>query len=98
MVVPKDSVDRLYPCEFYRPMDIMDPELLYTVPEIARLLQGVEPDAELDPETETVLIDWAVPWIMVHADELVLADPTDEAEPGRYGVRRAEDLSRTASE
>lgn len=91
MVVRKEDVDAIYPCEFYRPADVMDPELLYTVPEIARLLQGLEPETELDPETEAVLLDWAVPWIMVHADELVLADPTDEDEPGRYGVRTGEE-------
>lgn len=87
MVKPKDAFDAIYPCEFYQPADVMDAELMYTVPEIARLLQGLEPDDELEPETEAVLVDWAIPWIMVHADELVIADPTDEDEPGHYGVR-----------
>lgn len=87
MVKPKDAFDAIYPCEFYLPADVMDAELMYTVPEIARLLQGLEPDDELEPETEAVLVDWAIPWIMVHADELAIADPTDEDEPGHYGVR-----------
>lgn len=84
---PKEAFDALYACEFYEPDDVMDPELMYTVPEIGRLLQGLDPDTELDPETEQILIDWAVPWIMVNAEDLVIADPTDEEEPGWYGVR-----------
>ena len=87
MVERKDSFDELFPCEFYEPAEVMDPELMYTVPEIGRLLQGVEPDRELDPETENVLLDWAIPWIMANADNLVIADPTDEEQPGHYGVR-----------
>lgn len=91
MVKPKEDVAELYSCDFYRPAEIMDPELLYTVPEIARLLQGLEPETEVEPETEAVLVDWAIPWIMVHADELVIADPTDAEEAGHYGVRRDEE-------
>lgn len=87
MAKAKDDVEDIYPCEFYRPGDIMDPDLLYTVPEIARLLQGLEPDEELDADTESVLIEWTVPWIMINADELVIADPTNEDEPGMYGLR-----------
>jgi len=34
---------------------------MYTIPEIARLLQELDPDAEIDPDTEAVLIDWAIP-------------------------------------
>lgn len=91
MPVPKADVEAIYPCEFYRPSDVMGPELLYTVPEIARLLQGLDPEDALDAETEAILVDWTVPWIMVHADELVIADPTDEEEPGRYGVRTGDE-------
>lgn len=87
MVVQKDDVEAIYPCEFYTPEDILDPDLLYTVPELARLLQGLEPETELDEETEQVLIDWTVPWIMRNADDLVIADPTNEDEPGMYGLR-----------
>ena len=91
MVTAKDEFDELFPCQFYDPADIMDPELMYTVPEIARLLQGLEPDRELDAGTENVLLDWAIPWIMVHADDLVIADPTNEEEPGMYGLRVTEE-------
>ena len=87
----KDAVDTLYRCEFYEPADIMDEELLYTVPEIGRLLQGLAPEASLDPDVEAVLVDWAVPWIMQHADDLVIADPTNEDEPGMYGMRISPD-------
>lgn len=82
----KDEFDELFPCEFYEPADVLDPELLYTVPEIARLLQGLDPEDELDPDVESVLVDWTIPWIMLNADDLVIADPTDEEEPGRYGL------------
>lgn len=91
MVTAKDEFDELFPCQFYDPADIMDPELMYTVPEIARLLQGLEPDRDLDAGTENVLLDWAIPWIMVHADDLVIADPTNEEEPGMYGLRVTEE-------
>ena len=87
----KSSFDTLYPCEFYEPVDVLDPDLLYTVYEIARLLQGLEPDAELDVETEVVLLDWAIPWIMDNADDLVIADPRVEEEPGYYGLRTPDD-------
>lgn len=87
MVRKKSDLDAIYPCEFYEPADIMDPDLMYTVPEIARLLQGLDPDHALTPETEAVLLDWAVPWIMQNAEDLVIADPTVEEEPGMYGLR-----------
>ncbi len=87
MPVPKSEFDRLYPCEFYEPTELLDPEEMYTVPEIARLLQELDPGAELDPDTEAVLIDWAIPWIMNNAGELSVADPPGEDEPGYYGLR-----------
>jgi hypothetical protein len=87
MPVPKSEFDRLYPCEFYEPAELFDPERMYTVPEIARLLQELDPDADLDPDTEAVLIDWAIPWIMTNAGDLSVADPPDEDEPGYYGLR-----------
>lgn len=88
MPIPKTEVTELLPCTFYEPADLFDPELLYTVPEIARLMQGLDADASLDPETESILIDWAIPWIMVHADQLVVAEPDDEDDPGYYGLAR----------
>lgn len=87
MPVAKSEFDELHPCEFYTPAELFDPDTMYTVPEVARLLQGVAPDAELDPETEAVLVDWAVPWIMVNAEDLAVAEPPGENEPGYYGLR-----------
>ncbi|KPN30716.1 hypothetical protein SY89_01453 [Halolamina pelagica] len=66
---------------------------MYTVYEIARLLQGLEPDAEIDEETEAVLLDWAIPWVMNNADDLVVAEPPAEDAPGYYGLRRPADLA-----
>ena len=87
MPVPKTEFEGLYPCEFYEPADLFDPELMYTVEEVARLLQGLEPDADLEPDTEDVLIDWTIPWIIANADDLVIADPREENEPGYYGLK-----------
>jgi hypothetical protein len=85
MPVPKDDFDELYPCDFYTPEELLDPDEMYTVYEIARLLQELDPDAELEPETESVLLDWAIPWIVTNADDLVVADPPADDEPGYYG-------------
>jgi hypothetical protein len=84
---PKESFDALHPCEFYEPAELLAPEQMYTVYEIARLLQDLDTDAELDPETEAILLDWTIPWILRHADDLVVADPADESEPGYYGLQ-----------
>ena len=86
MPIEKSSVDQLRPLEFREPESVLDEEKLYTVPEIARLLQGVDPEEPLDPETENVLIDWAIPWIMNHPESFVFAEPTDDTEPGYYGL------------
>lgn len=87
MPVPKAEFDALYPCEFYTPADLLDPDLMYTVEEVARLLQGLDPDEHVAPETEDVLLDWTIPWIIQHAEDLVIADPRDEEEPGYYGLQ-----------
>ena len=87
MPVPKAEFEGLYPCEFYEPADLFDPDLMYTVEEVARLLQGLEPDADLEPAVEDVLIDWTIPWIIENAEDLVIADPREEEEPGYYGLR-----------
>jgi len=87
MPTPKDAVDATYPCDFYTPAELLAADRLYTIPEIARLLQELEPEADLDGETEAILIDWAVPWVMVHADDLVVAEPEAEDAPGLYGLR-----------
>jgi hypothetical protein len=86
MPVPKTDFDQLYPATFYEPAELLDVDQMYTVYEIARLLQELDPDAEIDQETEAVLLDWAIPWIMTHAEDLVVAEPRADDEPGYYGV------------
>jgi hypothetical protein len=92
--VPREKADfdALYPCDFYDPADLLDPGRMYTVTEIARLLQGLEVDADIDADTEQVLLDWAVPWIMYRSEDLVVAEPPTEDEPGYYGLRREGDV------
>jgi hypothetical protein len=86
MPIPKSEFDQLYPCDFYEPGELLEAGQMYTVYEIARLLQELDPNAELDAETEEILLDWAIPWIMVNAEDLVVAEPRDESEPGYYGL------------
>ena len=86
MPEPKSTFEATYPCEFYEPAELFEPDLMYTVPEIARLLQGLEPGAQVDADTEAVLIDWAIPWVMSHAEDMVIAEPLEEDGPGYYGV------------
>jgi hypothetical protein len=50
-------------------------------------LQDLEPETELDPDTENVLLDWTIPWVMANADDLVVADPPSDEDPGYYGLR-----------
>jgi len=87
MPIPRAERDDLRPLAFHEPAEVLDSDRLYTVSEIARLLQGLDPDAELDIETENVLLDWAIPWMMNHSDDLVFAEPTADTEPGYYGLR-----------
>jgi len=84
---PKSSFDRLRPLDFRTPEEVLDEGRMYTVYEIARLLQGLDPEAELDVETENVLLDWAVPWMIYNAEAFCFADPDREDEPGYYGLR-----------
>lgn len=84
--MPKAEFDELHPCDFYTPDELLEEDAMYTVYEIARMLQELEPDAEIDAETESVLLDWAIPWIMTHSADLVVAEPRDESEPGYYGL------------
>jgi len=86
MPEPKSTFDATYPCDFYEPAELFESDQMYTIPEIARLLQELDPDAEIDPDTEAVLIDWAIPWVMTHAEDLVIAEPLAEDGPGYYGV------------
>ncbi len=87
MPVPKSEFDRLPPCDFYTPEELLEADQMYTVYEIARLLQGLETGVDLDRETEDILIDWAIPWIMTNASELVIAEPRTDEEPGFYGLK-----------
>ncbi|MFB6153571.1 MAG: DUF5827 family protein [Halodesulfurarchaeum sp.] len=93
MPEPKSAFDTLHPATFYEPAELLDPGRMYTVYEIARLLQELDPDEALEPATEEILLDWAIPWIMVNQDDLVIAEPRNDDEPGYYGVRREEDLA-----
>ncbi|MFD1512345.1 DUF5827 family protein [Halomarina rubra] len=86
MVRPKSDFDTLRPLVFRDPDEVLDEDAMYTIYEVARLLQGVDPERELDVETENVLLDWAIPWMMVNADAFVFADPDDDDEPGHYGL------------
>ncbi|QLK26159.1 DUF5827 family protein [Natrinema zhouii] len=87
MPVPKSEFEELPPCDFYTPAELLEDDQMYTVYEIARLLQGLEPEAEIEPETEDVLLDWAIPWVMTNADDLVVAEPRSDDEPGYYGLK-----------
>lgn len=89
---PKGAFDTLYPCDFYTPDELLDADQMYTVYEIARLLQGLESDAEIDEGTEEILLDWAIPWVMRNADDLVVAEPPADDEPGYYGLKQEGDL------
>jgi len=95
---PKADFEEIYPCDFYEPGDLLASDQLYTVYEIARLLQGLEPNAEIDRETEDILLDWAIPWIMINADDLVVAEPPSDEEPGYYGLAEEDDTTTTDNE
>ncbi|WP_224268848.1 DUF5827 family protein [Haloprofundus salinisoli] len=84
---PKSDFDELFPCDFYTPEELLDADQLYTVYEIARLLQGLDADAEIDEGIEDILLDWAIPWIMRNSDEMVVAEPPSDEEPGYYGLK-----------
>ena len=87
MPVPRAEFDDLRPLEFRDPAEVLDAEKLYTIYEVSRLLQGLDVEADLDVETENVLLDWTIPWMMSHADEFVFAEPRSEDEPGYYGLK-----------
>ncbi|MFC7074276.1 DUF5827 family protein [Halovenus rubra] len=86
MPIQRDEIGDLRPLEFREPEEVLDADKLYTIYEISRLLQGLEVDAELDVETENVLLDWTIPWMMKHTDAFVFAEPQEESEPGYYGL------------
>ncbi|MEF8807779.1 DUF5827 family protein [Natronomonas sp.] len=83
---PREEFDDLRAFEFREPEEVLDDDQMYTVYEIARLLQGVDPDRELDVDTENILLDWAIPWMLDHSEAFVFAEPDDDTEPGYYGL------------
>ncbi|MFC5969982.1 DUF5827 family protein [Halomarina salina] len=83
---PKSDFETIRPLVFRDPDEVLDDESMYTIYEVARMLQGLDPGRELDAETETVLLDWAIPWMMVNADAFVFAEPDADDEPGHYGL------------
>jgi hypothetical protein len=86
MPVPRADAEDLRPLEFRQPGEVLDADKLYTVYEIARLLQGLAHDAELDPGTEAILLDWTIPWMFVNREAFVFAEPAADDEPGLYGL------------
>jgi hypothetical protein len=84
---PREEFDDLREFEFRDPEEVLDGEQLYTVYEIARLLQGLAPGTDLDPTTEDILLDWAIPWMLDHSESFVFAEPEADDEPGYYGLR-----------
>ncbi len=84
---PKSEFEELRDLEFREPEEVLETDQMYTIYEIARLLQGVDPERELDVETENVLLDWGIPWMMKYAERFVFAEPEAENEPGRYGLK-----------
>ena len=84
---PREEFENLRPFEFRDPEEVLEDDYLYTVYEIARLLQGVDPDREMDAETEAILLDWAIPWILDNSEAFVFAEPNADEEPGYYGLR-----------
>ncbi|QIO22988.1 DUF5827 family protein [Haloarcula sp. JP-L23] len=86
MPADKAEFDDVRSFELHEPADILDPDLLYTIPELARLLQGLPVDAELSDFNESVFIDWAIPWMIYNQDSLVFAEPDAEDVVGLYGL------------
>lgn len=84
---PKSDFDDLREFEFRDPDEVLETGQMYTVYEVARLLQGVEPDRDLDPGTEDILLDWVIPWMLDHEEAFVFAEPESEEQPGYYGLR-----------
>jgi len=95
---PKSEFEDLRPLAFHEPAEILDADEMYTIYEIGRLLQGVEPDTELDIETENVLLDWAIPWMMGHSEQFVFAEPEHDEDPGYYGLAPGVDAQDSAEQ
>ncbi|MBV0903373.1 DUF5827 family protein [Haloarcula salina] len=89
MPVDRDEFEEIRPFDLHEPEDVLDPEKLYTIPELARLLQGLPADAELNEANEAVFIDWAIPWMIFNQDALVFAEPEADDLVGLYGLADA---------
>ena len=83
---PKSEFDALFGYEVYEPAELLDASRMYTVAEVARLLQDLSPDADLDHATESRLVAWTIPWLFAHRDALCISDPVGD-EPGYFGLR-----------
>jgi hypothetical protein len=83
---PKSEFETLFGYEVYEPAELFDPDRMYTVAEVARLLQDLPPDADLDHATESRLVAWTIPWLFAHRDALCISDPVGD-EPGYFGLR-----------
>ena len=86
MPKPKAEFDTLYPYQLYAPTDVLEPDTMYTIPEIARLLQGLPADADVDVESEQRIVAWTISWVVTNADSFVINDPVGD-EPGYFGLR-----------
>lgn len=89
MPVDRDEFEEIRSFDLHEPEDVLDPEKLYTIPELARLLQGLPADAELNEANEGVFLDWAIPWMIFNQDDLVFAEPDDDDLVGLYGLADA---------
>jgi hypothetical protein len=85
---PKAEFDQLFTYEVYEPVELLDPDQMYTVAEIARLLQDLPAEADLDPETEERILAWTIPWLFAHREQLTISDPVGD-EPGYFGLRES---------
>lgn len=82
---PKSEFDTLYPYQLYTPEEILDPELMYTLPEIARRMQDLAPDTDIDEESEARIVAWTIPWMVYHQESFVINDPEGD-DPGYFGL------------
>ncbi|MFB6073454.1 MAG: DUF5827 family protein [Haloarculaceae archaeon] len=82
----KSEFDDLRPLAFREPAEVLSADRMYTIYEVGRLLQGLDPAADLDVETENVLLDWAIPWMIDNSESFVFAEPESDDEPGYYGL------------
>lgn len=83
----REEFDDLRPFELREPEEVLEPDYMYTVYEIARMLQGLDPDEELDIETEDILLTWTIPWMLDHCNKFLFGEPEGIDQPAYYGLR-----------